>query len=154
VNLIFAVHSLVRNFPYQGKRFEEIKINWFVLERKNPLLTYAEAIQDYAQLNEKERIFPEEYVNEQFSREEAEALKKYLDRQPDTATRIEAIELPVLANVSGCQRLTAGGGNDFLPLHQGKSYSLPFKVSGYFSARFAEPIVCGDDRATVIRRRP
>jgi hypothetical protein len=58
-----------------------------------------------------------------------------------------------MANASGCQRLAAGGGSDFLPLHKGKSYSLPFKVSGYFSVRFAETLVSGDDRATVINRR-
>jgi hypothetical protein len=154
VNKIFSVHSLVRNFHYQGKYYEEVKVSWFVLGRTMSLVPYAEVIQDYGQLDEKERAFPEEYVNEQFGREEAEALKKYLDRQPGTATRIEAIELPVMANASGCQRLVAGNGNDFLPLHKGKSYSLPFKVAGYFSVRFAEPMVSGDDRATVINRRP
>jgi hypothetical protein len=92
-------------------------------------------------------------VNEQFSREEAEALKKYLDRQPTTTTRIEAIELPVMPNVSGCRRLATGSGKDFLPLHRGKSYSLPFKVEGYFSVRFADPMLNGDDRATVINRK-
>ena len=153
MNPIFGVHSLVRNFNYQGKHYEEVKINWFVLERKKPLVPYATAIQDYAQLDEKERAFPEEYVNEQFSLEEAEALKKYLDRQPATTTQIEAIELPVMPNVSGCRRLAAGSNGDFLPLHKGKSYSLPFKVAGYFSVRFAEPMVSSDDQATVINRR-
>jgi DNA polymerase III delta prime subunit len=154
VNKIFSVNSLVRNFPYQGKHYEEVKVNWFVLERKNPLVPYATAIQDYEQLDEKERAFPEEYVNEQFSHEEAGALRKYLDRQPATTTQIETIELPVMPNVSGCRRLPAGGGNDFLPLHRGKGYSLPFKVEGYFSVRYAEPMISGDERATVIHRRP
>jgi len=154
MNCIFAVHSLVRNFRYQGKQYEEVKINWFVLERKKPLLPYAEAIQDYGQLNEKERIFPEEYVNEQFSREEAEALKKYLERQAQTTTQINAIELPVMPNASGCRRLAVGGDSDFLALYKGKSYSLPFKVTGYFNVRFAEPKITGDDRETVINRWP
>lgn len=154
MNKLFSVNSLVRNFQYQGKHYEEVKIVWFVLERKNPIVPYAAAIQDYGQLNEKERAFPEEYVNEQFSHEEAEALKKYLDHQPTTTTKIEAIELPVMPNASGCRRLAAGNGNDFLPLHKGKSYSLPFKVAGYFSVRFAEPMVSGDDRDTVVNRWP
>lgn len=154
MNKIFSVNSLVKNFQYQGKYYEEIKINWFVLERKIPLVPYAEAIQDYTQLDEKERAFPEEYLNELFSREEADALKKYLDRQPNTTTHIEKIELPVMPNVSGCRRLAAGSGNDFLALHKGKNYPLPFKVEGYFSVRFAEPMVSGDDKATVIQRRP
>ncbi|MCX6558717.1 MAG: hypothetical protein NTW95_15015 [Candidatus Aminicenantes bacterium] len=152
---LFTVHSLVRNFVYQGKRYEEVKINWFVLERKQSLVPFEAAIQEYVQLDEKERAFPEEYVNEQFSREEAEALKQYLDRQPLTTTLIETIELPVAANASGCRRLSANaGGGAFLPLYKGKGYSLPFKVEGYFSVRFAEPVVSGDDRATVINRRP
>jgi len=154
VESLFTVHSLVRNFLFAGNRYEEVKINWFVVDRKQSLVPFATAIQDYGQLDEKERAFPEEYVNEQFSQAEAGALKKYLDRQPLTTTQIEAIELPVVPNASGCRRLTSNaGGGAFLPLYKGKGYSLPFKVEGYFSVRFAEPMVSGDDRATVINRR-
>lgn len=150
---IFSVHSLVRNFLYDGKQYEEVKITWFALERKNPLAPYETIIQDYGLLNEKERVFPEAYVDEQFSREEAEALKKYLDCRPDTKTQIEEIELPVPLNTSGCRRLARGGGSDFFILHREAGYSLPFKVEGYFSVRFAELKVNGDDRATVINKR-
>ncbi|TFG80327.1 MAG: hypothetical protein E4H23_02965 [Chrysiogenales bacterium] len=150
---IFSVHSLARNFLYDGKQYEEVKITWFVLERSKPLAPYEAAILDYGQLNEKERAFPEEYVNEQFSRVEAEALKNYLERRADTATRIEEIELPVSPNASGCRRLPRGGGNDFFILHRETAYRLPFKVEGYFSVRFAELKVSSDDRATVINKR-
>jgi hypothetical protein len=148
-----SVHSLVRGFAYEGIRYEEVKVNWFVVGRPIPLVPYAEAIQDYGRLDEKERAFPEEYINEQFSRPEAEALKKYLDRRPEVTTRSEAIELPVMANASGCRRLPRGQGSDFLTLFREKGYDLPFKVEGYFSVRFAEPMVTGDDRATVAVRR-
>lgn len=153
MNELFSVHSLAREFVYQGKQYEEVKITWFVVERQTPLAPYAEAIQDYGQLDEKDRAFPEGYINEQFSRPEAEALKKYLERRPDAATQVEEIELPVLPNASGCRRLPRGNGNDFYLLHREKSYSLPFKVEGYFSVRFAELKVSGDDRATVIVKR-
>jgi len=153
VSSIFSVHSLARNFLYDGKQYEKVKITWFVLERSNPLAPYETAILDYGQLNEKERVFPEEYVNEQFSREEAESLKRYLGHRPDTTTRIEEIELPVSPNTSGCRRLARGGGSDFFILHREAGYSLPFKVEGYFSVRFAELKVNGDDRATVINKR-
>jgi hypothetical protein len=154
VSSIFSVHSLARNFLYDGKQYEEVKITWFVLERSSPLAPYESAILDYGQLNEKERAFPEEYVNEQFSREEAQALKNYLERRADTATRIEEIELPVSPNASGCRRLPRGGGNDFFILHGETAYPLPFKVEGYFSVRFAELKVHGDDRATVVNKKP
>jgi hypothetical protein len=153
MNKLFSVHSLARNFLYDGKQYEEVKITWFFLERKDPLTPYAAAIQDYGQLNEKERIFPEDYVREQFGHEEAEALKKYLDRRPDLDTRIEEVELPVSANASGCRRLARGGGNDFFILHREKTYTLPFKVEGYFSVRFTDLKVLGDDRATVVNKR-
>ena len=151
---LFSVHSLVRDFTYQGTQYEEIKVSWFVVERKTPLVPFENAIEDYAQLSEKVRAFPEGYINEQFSRPEAEALKNYLDRRPGVTTVIEAVELPVMANASGCRRLERGGGNDFLILHREKRYPLPFKVEGYFSVRLAEPKVLGDDRQTVVVRRP
>ena len=83
-------------------------------------MPYEAAIQDYGQLDEKDRVFPEEYLDEQFSREEAEALKKYLDRRPDVTTRIEAIELPVVANASGCRRLAARERQRFFHAAPGK----------------------------------
>ena len=30
---LFAVHSLVRRFLFAGRRYEEVRVNWFMLER-------------------------------------------------------------------------------------------------------------------------
>jgi hypothetical protein len=30
---LFSVHSLVRGFAYEGTRYEEVKVTWFVVER-------------------------------------------------------------------------------------------------------------------------
>ncbi len=154
MNELYSVHSLVRGFSYAGSQYEEVKVTWFVADRKVPLAPYEAVIQDYAQLAEKDRAFPEGCIDEQFSRPEAEALKKYMDRRPEVTTFIEPVELPVMANASGCRRLPRGGGRDFLGLYREKGYSLPFKVEGYFSVLLAEPKVQGDDGSTVIVRRP
>jgi hypothetical protein len=151
---VYAVHSLVRDFIYEGRQYEEIKVTWFVVERPAPLVTYETAIEGYGQLDAKARAFPAAYLDELFGPDEAAALKQYLDRRPAITTHVETIELPVMANASGCRRLPRGGGSDFLILHREKGYSLPFKVEGYFSVRFAEPKVLGDEGATVINRRP
>lgn len=145
MNELCSVHSLIRGFAYQGQTYEEVKVSWFVVARPAPPAPYAQAIQDYGQLGDKERTFPEEYVNELFSRGEAEALKRHLDRRRDVTTFIESVELPVLANASGCRRLPRGNGNDFLALFKEPGYPLPFKVEGYFSVRLAEARVQGDD---------
>lgn len=154
MNELYSVHSLIRGFAYQGQTYEEVKVAWFVAERQAPPAPYEQAIQEYAQLPERERAFPREYVDELFRREEAEALKRHLDGRRNVATFIEPVELPVLANTSGCRRLPRGGGNDFLGLFKEPGYPLPFKVEGYFSVRFAEARVQGDDGQTVIARRP
>ena len=149
---LYSVHSLVRGFAYEGTRYEEVKVTWFVVERPTPLVPYADAIQDYGPLDERERVFPEEYINEQFSRQESADLSQYLERRPELTTHSEAVELPVMANASGCRRLPRGQGSDFLGLYREKGYALPFKVEGYFSVRLAEPRVQGDDRQTVVVR--
>lgn len=151
---LYSVHSLVRGFSYQGQPFEEVKVSWFVVGRRAPLAPYEQVIQEYDRLDAKDRVFPEEYVDELFSRQEAEALKRYLDRRPEVTTFIEPVELPAMANASGCRRLPRGGGGDFIGLFKEKGYALPFQVEGYFSVRFAEPKVLGDEGSTVIVRRP
>ena len=37
---LFSVHSLVRGFAYEGTRYEEVKVTWFVVERPAPLVPY------------------------------------------------------------------------------------------------------------------
>ena len=109
---LYSVHSLVRGFAYEGTRYEEVKVTWFVVERPVPLVPYESAIADYGQLDARARTFPEEAIDEQFSGPAAEELKRYLGRKPGVVTHIEPFELPVMANASGCRRLKRGGGGD------------------------------------------
>jgi hypothetical protein len=153
MNELYSVHSLVRGFTFEGTTYEEVKVSWFVVDRGAPLVPYGQAIQDYAGLAAGERAFPEGLVDELFGRAEAEALKAHLDRRRELATFIEAVELPVMANASGCRRLPRGHGADFLALHREKGYALPFKVEGYFSVRLATPRAQGDDKQTEIAPR-
>ncbi|HOW44023.1 MAG TPA: hypothetical protein PK919_02495 [Candidatus Aminicenantes bacterium] len=153
MNELYSVHSLIRGFAYEGTTYEEVKVAWFVAGRAAPLVPFEQAIQDCTRLSASERAFPEGYVREFFGREEAQALKAYLDRRRELTTFIEPVELPVMANASGCRRLPRGHGADFLALHREKGYSLPFKVEGYFSVRLAAPRVQGDDRRTEIAAR-
>ncbi len=154
MNGLYSVHSLVRGFAYQGQIYEEVKVAWFVVERQAPPAPYEQVIQEYGQLSERERTFPREYVDELFRRDEAEALKRHLDGRRNVVTFIEPVELPVPANSSGCRRLPRGGGSDLIGLFKEPGYPLPFQVEGYFSVRFAEARVQGDDKQTVIVRRP
>jgi hypothetical protein len=153
MNELYSVHSLIRGFTYEGTAYEEVKVTWFVVDRTAPLVPYGQAIQDYAGLAAGERAFPEGLVDELFGRAEAEALKARLDRRREVSTFIEAVELPVMANASGCRRLPRGHGADFLALHREKGYALPVKVEGYFSVRLATPRAQGDDRQTEVAAR-
>lgn len=150
---LYSVFSLVRGFTFAGTTYEEVKVSWFVVGRAAPLVPYGQAIQDYARLAAGERLYPQDFVDELFGRAEADALKAYLGRRPELTTFVEPVELPVMANASGCRRLPRGRGADFLALHREKGYSLPFKVEGYFSVRLATPRVQGDDRQTEIAGR-
>ena len=153
MNELYSVHSLIRGFTFEGTTYEEVKVSWFVVGRAAPLVPYEQAIQDYAGLAAGERAFPQGFVDELFGRDEAEALKAYLGRRRELTTFVEPVELPVMANASGCRRLPRGHGADFLALRREKGYSLPFQVEGYFSVRLATPRVHGDDRQTEIAAR-
>ncbi len=150
---LYSVHSLIRGFTFEGTTYEEVKVTWFAAGRAAPLVPYEQAIQDYARLAAGERAYPQGFVDELFGRAEAEALQAYLGRRRELTTFVEPVELPVMANASGCRRLPRGHGADFLALHREKGYSLPFKVEGYFSVRLATPRAQGDDRQTEVARR-
>jgi hypothetical protein len=142
----------MQNVTLQGGSFDNLQMTWFVVERQTPLVAMAEAIQDYQQLASAERAFPEAYVNEQFSQEEARELMIYLDRKGITV-HIEEVSLPVMENMRGCQAIPAGADSGFYDLSQEKDYNLSFKVRGFYHISQAEKKIGPDESETLISGR-
>jgi hypothetical protein len=135
---LFRVTTIVKQ--YSGHR--NVKFEWFVEERKEPPVPYAKAIRDYDPHDDRAR-YAEFAVNELLTRDEAEALKVYLDKYHgnEGVTAIKQYsELQIRMNTMGLSCIPTGGGPDNYMLWKEPRYSLPFQSAGYFDLRDAERI--------------
>ncbi len=148
---LFRVYSTVNNFRYKDIFYDNLIVNWFMVGREVPPVTYEEEIENYSQLKTADRIHPENFVKERFTLKEAELLRHYLDTIEKLGASIESCPLPVSANASGYRDFPPPYGIDFLILHSRKYYNLPFKVEGIFNINAADERVEGDDdRITLV----
>jgi hypothetical protein len=110
---------------------KNVKFHWF-LDKKTEPRPYADLIADYDPKADFAG-YAEDCIDEMFTLEQAEALKKYLDSTfGDAATTIEKVTLPISNNCIGFGSYAVGGGDDFYLLTRAEGYPLPFKVWGYF----------------------
>lgn len=135
---LFRVTTIVKE--YSGHR--NVKFELLVEKRKEPPVPYAKAIRDYDPHDDRAR-YAEAAVNERLTRDEADALKVYLDKYHgnDIVTAIKQYsELQISMNTMGLSCIPTGGGPDHYMLWKEPGYSLPFQAAGYFGLRWAERI--------------
>jgi hypothetical protein len=117
---------------------KDVHLNWFVLWREAPPdLPYAELIEGYdtAALEDAYGGGPEACLQEHFTEDEANALADYLEACGHGRPDITPAELPLAMNCMPVSAIPVGGPQEFLMLHKRESYTLPFKVEGYYDLR-------------------
>ena len=149
---LFRVFSVINGILYKKKSFDNVIFNWFIIERENFPFEFEEIIINYNNLTKESKKVAEDYVREQFTKEEAELLKDMLDKKSSGLTRIEEIKLPVVDNLIGYNSLKIEKGKGFSDLYKKDSYKLPFKVKGFFNIDESDEKIIGDDNPTVITR--
>ena len=138
---LFRVTSAINRLSHGGQRYDGVQVNWFVANRRMPVVQYKVAIKDYGSLSEKDALRPRELVKELFTSGEAQALKQYLETRKQ---RVEIIPfaLPVEAVNLGFKSHPVGSSSGFYQLCDEKGYSLSFKVWGFYSVEGLKPAFC------------
>jgi hypothetical protein len=147
---LYKVYSIINNFLYRGTYFDNLKIDWFVVDQQELHVPFEKAIEGYKQLSLTARISPQNYITQCFSWEQANLLKKYLASLQKTNATIQGCQLPVGSNVSGYRDVPPPRGTDFILLHKKSIYNLPFKVEGFFNTKMAEERIVGDDQSITV----
>lgn len=127
---LYGVTSVVKKYD----NYKEVPFNWFVSDRKKPLIPYEKAIMNYV----KGDGYSEGAIDESFTKQEADQLVTYLQREHKEAileTNIVEEKLPIASNSMGFGATPVGGGDGFYMLEKEKNYNLPFKIWGYFDLR-------------------
>ena len=143
-----AVNEIVTS-KETGATHIGVTIHWFCTERKRPVVNYEEAIPEWAEILECDSVDDRQlsyyntasnYIDQYFTRDEAQILCDYLTIHHASEIELEAIELPLngadVPFASIPVEPEAGEGYGFLDLPEFDGFSLPFGIRGYFDAKY------------------
>jgi len=147
---LFQVHSVVDNFIYKGISYDHLKIDWFAINRQEPVVPFEQAIENYSILPIAARLNPENFIKQCFSLAEAESLMQYLASTQKIKAVIVGCHLPVSAHAHGYRDVPPPPGSDFITLHKKANYNLSFKVEGIFNTKMADERIMGDDQSKTV----
>ena len=139
---LYRVTSAINKLPHDGLRYNGVQVNWFMANRRMPVVQYKVAIKDYGSLSEKDALRPRELVKELFTSGEAQALKQYLEMTRKQKVEIIPFALPVEAVNLGFKGHPVGSSSGFYQLCDERGYSLSFKVWGFYSVEGLKPAFC------------
>lgn len=136
---LFSVYSLLDNF----RGHDCVRLNWIYLDRKFPIGRYEKLIDGYKQIDERMRSYFEEYVNELFTEEEVENLRRYVTGTIGVEVHAVEQELPVscIFVPMPYRNLKPGGPRGFFNPVPGEKSEIPFKTCGYYDLSKCPPSV-------------
>lgn len=143
-----AVNEIVTSSE-TGMMHIGVTIHWFCAGRTKPVVPYEKAIPEWAEILESDSVDDRQlsyyntasnYIDQYFTRDEAEKLSYYLTANHASEIVIESLELPLIeADVpftSIPEEPKAGEGYGFIELPESEDSPFPFTVRGYFDAKF------------------
>lgn len=118
--------KLFATISIQERGQDEVTYNWLRAGRKRPVGDYREIIAGYETASPAQRAEMEKRVNQFFTKQEVEELRRYLRRSRGFELFASEVSLPVQP-----QELQAASRGTPYELWKDGDYALPFKVSAY-----------------------
>lgn len=114
---LFNVTTTIRAVEFHGCR--DVTMQWFVVDRPAPVVPYSEAVADYGALDDNDKLYVHDAVDELFTDNEARTLVEYMAREhPWDLHEITPARLPLEQNIMGLGAIPVGGPQDFLMLSE------------------------------------
>lgn len=131
---LFRVKSEMNSVPFDNGWWDNVEINWIVIERDRPVISYMNAILDYNKLDSFLKMKAEKKFNEYFTEEEALGLNELLVslELKNNPIELEEFILPLSASrlISENESSSNRKGTSVFHIHAFEGYNLPFKVIG------------------------
>ncbi|PKM78055.1 MAG: hypothetical protein CVU90_04900 [Firmicutes bacterium HGW-Firmicutes-15] len=124
---LFRAWSVIDGYLGQ----DQVKFNWFVVGRSNPVVPYEELIENYDE-NRDEACYDQMLVNEFFTEAEVVELRDYLLISHEIELQVEEVLLPVRAGGLSYGLLLISGQSRFYTLADEEGYKLSISVLGHF----------------------
>jgi hypothetical protein len=131
---LYTVSAITDYKDYKGIQFQ-----FFVENRKNPIIKYKKGIKGYKTISKEWQKYAEDLFDEYFTKSEVKELTRYLEEKHDiknTALTIKEVQLPI--DATRCLPIGAipvGGMTDFYMLSKEDGYNLSVPIWAYFDLR-------------------
>ncbi len=125
---LYRAWSRVNN--YRGR--DQVRFNWFCENRAKPVAPYDELIKNYDP-TDRDAIEEQRTVNEYFTAQEIDELKRYLEKYHNTQLVFEEIVVPVERGLMPLRSMPLGGLRDFYKLSSEDDYNLKIPVWAFFT---------------------
>ncbi len=141
---LYKIKSEIDNVPFDNGWWDSVEIDWKIIERDRPVISYSNAIIDYNKLDDYLKTRVENIFNEFLTEEEADALEELLLRLDFTNGIVETEEY--VLPVSASKLMHDTGLTDKIKktsvfhIHAFEKYDLPFKVIGVADYTNATPV--------------
>ena len=149
---LYAAYSVAPALRKKDEVFENVKINWFVVDRAEPAIPYEYVLEEYWTMSTIHRADAEIFVKELFTYEELQQLKIFLKEEKNLEMEFEEVKIPVVGNVKPWKHKSELPGSGYYRLHTKDTYYLPFKVEGYYNIKYSDQQIVPDNQKTVISR--
>lgn len=129
---LYRVFTIINNFEVDDQTYDHVIIRWFVVDRKETVVPYAEAIKNYQFAKDQMHQYPETALKELFTEDEIIQFQSYLKEYQKMECEIEDVLLPIPFNSAGYGAISLENRPDINLLYEAENYHLPFKIAGYY----------------------
>lgn len=127
---LYKAWSVVDNFMGQ----DQVRLDWFVVGRTEPLMPYTELIQDYDE-DVEDCWCDQVLVNELFNESEREELRAYLGSVHQLDLHFEEVTVPVKSGGLSYGLLLVSGEKSFYALADEDGYNLGLSILGHYDGK-------------------
>ncbi len=130
---LFKAWSIIDKFLEQ----EQVRMDWFVVGRAEPLAPWDELIMDYDGEDDN-AVYDQIMASELLNEVEVEQLTAYLEGKHQLAINVEPVELPMKSGGLSHGLRLISGAKGFYPLAEEPEYSLNISILGHYDCQVPE----------------
>ena len=142
---LFSVTVFVNNYTHGVHIYNNLRIAIIRATGNQSLYDeaeYREMIEGYDDLDETSKTYSKGYIDEDFTKDEAEKVRAYFKTLIEKGEKItiRKAELPIRGNYMPMGAMSFGGSDGLIKFYKSKSYPLEFKILGCYSILNLKPV--------------
>jgi hypothetical protein len=95
IDELYGAVTLIARLQHHGIWHNNVELEWIYCDRAQPIAPYASLIAGYAQLDQTERRYAEQYMDDLFTKAEYRTLRRYLKDHHDLVADISVVPIPM-----------------------------------------------------------